>query len=51
MERVNKPVSLLITVSIAPFIEAMSQHFRFGDIYLEKTQAYVSEHPALKKCS
>jgi hypothetical protein len=43
MERVNKPVSLLITVSVAPFIEAMPQHFHFGDIYLEKIQAYVCE--------
>jgi hypothetical protein len=48
-DAVNKPVSLLITVSIAPFIEAMPEHFRFGDIYLEKIQAYVSKHPALKK--
>jgi hypothetical protein len=46
LERVNKPVSWLVTVSVAPFIEAMPQHFHFVDIYLEKIQDYVSEHPA-----
>jgi len=48
-DAVNKTVPLLITVSIAPFIETLPQHFRFGDIYMEKIQVYVSEHRALKK--
>jgi hypothetical protein len=48
-DAVNKPASLLITGSVAPFIETLPQHFRFGDTYVEKIQVYVSEHPALKK--
>jgi hypothetical protein len=36
-------------MSIAPFIETLSQHFRFGDICMEKIQVYASEHPVKKK--